>query len=51
MSGNVGLEVLWDDPAAVVEAILQLRAQPGLPWQMGADGYKVALRDYQHGTI
>jgi glycosyltransferase involved in cell wall biosynthesis len=50
-SENIGFEVPWDDPAAVVEAILQLRAKPGLRRQMGANGYKVALRDYDWNRL
>jgi glycosyltransferase involved in cell wall biosynthesis len=45
-SENVGFEVAWDDPTAVVEAILRLRAEPQLRWKMGANGHKVALQDY-----
>ena len=50
-SENIGFEVPWDDPAAVVDAILQLRAKPGLRRQMGANGYKVALRDYDWNRL
>jgi len=50
-SENVGLEVPWDDPTAVVEAILKLRAKPELRWQMGANGHKLALRDYDWNRL
>ena len=36
----------WNDPNAVVEAILKLRAEPELRSQLGGNGHKVALRDY-----
>ena len=45
-SENIGLEVPWDDPGAVVEAILKLRAEPELRSQLGGNGHKVAQRDY-----
>jgi glycosyltransferase involved in cell wall biosynthesis len=45
-SRKVGLVVPWDDPSAVVEAILKLRAQPELRRQLGANGHRVALRDH-----
>ena len=48
---NVGFEVPWDDPNAVVEAILKLRVEPELRWQMAANGHKVALRDYDWNRL
>ena len=45
-SENIGLEVPWDDPGAVVEAILKLRAEPELRSELGGNGHKVAQRDY-----
>jgi glycosyltransferase involved in cell wall biosynthesis len=45
-SENVGFEVPWNDPAAVIDAILTLRAEPELRSQMGANGHKAALREY-----
>jgi glycosyltransferase involved in cell wall biosynthesis len=50
-SENIGFEVPWDDPTAVVEAILQLRAKPELRWQMGANGYKVALHSFDWNRL
>ena len=50
-SENVGFEVPWDDPTAVVEAILRLRAEPQLRWKMGANGHKVALQDYDWNRL
>ena len=41
-SENIGLVVPWDDPGAVVEAILKLRAEPELRSQLGGNGHKVA---------
>jgi glycosyltransferase involved in cell wall biosynthesis len=45
-SENVGIEVPWNDPSAVVDAILRLRAEPELRRQLGANGHAVALRQY-----
>ena len=45
-SEKVGLEVPWDDPSYVVDAILGLRADPLLRRQMGINGHRVALRDH-----
>ena len=45
-SENVGFVVPWDHPSAVVDAILKLRAEPGLRHRLGANGHRVALRDH-----
>lgn len=45
-SEDVGLLVPWDDPNAVVDAVLKLRAEPWLRRQLGANGHRVALRDH-----
>ena len=45
-SENVGIEVPWDYPGAVVDAILRLRADPALRAQMSANGHQVALREH-----
>jgi glycosyltransferase involved in cell wall biosynthesis len=50
-SENIGIEVPWDDPSAVVEAILKLRAEPELRRQLGANGHKVALRQYDWSRL
>jgi glycosyltransferase involved in cell wall biosynthesis len=50
-SENVGIEVPWNDPSAVVDAILKLRAEPELRRQMGANGRKVALREYDWNRL
>ena len=50
-SENVGIEVPWNDPSAVVDAILKLRAEPELRRQMGANGHKVALREYDWNRL
>jgi Glycosyl transferases group 1 len=38
-SENVGFLVQWDDPSAVVDAILKLRAKPVLRHQSGSNGH------------
>jgi glycosyltransferase involved in cell wall biosynthesis len=45
-SENIGFEVPWNDSSAVVDAILRLRADPGLRSQLGANGHRMALRDH-----
>ena len=45
-SENVGFAVPWDDPSAVVDVILKLRAEPELRCRMGANGHKVTLHQY-----
>ena len=50
-SENVGFKVPWDDPSAVVDAILKLRADPGLRTQMGANGHRVALREHDWNRL
>jgi glycosyltransferase involved in cell wall biosynthesis len=50
-SENVGFLVPWDDPSAVVDAILKLRAEPGLRHQLGANGHRVALRDHDWNRL
>src|SRR5215217_3592463 len=50
-SENVGIEVPWNDPDAVVDAILKLRAEPELRRQMGANGHKVALNQYDWNCL
>jgi glycosyltransferase involved in cell wall biosynthesis len=50
-SENVGIEVPWNDPSAVVDAILKLRAEPELRRQMGTNGHKVALREYDWNRL
>jgi glycosyltransferase involved in cell wall biosynthesis len=45
-SENVGFVVPCDDPSAVVDVILKLRAEPELRCRMGANGHKVALHQY-----
>jgi glycosyltransferase involved in cell wall biosynthesis len=45
-SEEVGLLVPWDDPNAVVDAVLRLRAEPRLRRQLGANGHRVALSDH-----
>ena len=50
-SEKVGLEVPWNDPSAVVNAILRLRAEPELRRQLGANGHRVALRDHDWNRL
>jgi glycosyltransferase involved in cell wall biosynthesis len=50
-SESVGFEVPWNDPDAVVDAILKLRAEPELRYQLGANGHQVALRDYDWNRL
>jgi glycosyltransferase involved in cell wall biosynthesis len=50
-SEDIGIEVPWNDPSAVVDAILKLRAEPELRRQMGANGHKVALREYDWNRL
>jgi len=50
-SEKVGLEVPWDDPSSVVDAILSLRADPLLRRQMGSNGHRVALRDHDWNRL
>ena len=45
-SDDVGFEVPWDDPSAVVDTIAKLRADPELRRQLGANGHQVALREH-----
>ena len=45
-SQNIGFEVPWNDPTAVVDAILRLRDQPTLRCQLGANGRRLALREH-----
>ena len=50
-SEQIGFEVAWDDPSAVVDAILRLRAEPALRLQMGVNGHRVALREYDWNRL
>jgi glycosyltransferase involved in cell wall biosynthesis len=50
-SEEVGFVVAWDDPHAVVDAILKLRAEAGLRRQLAANGHRVALRDHDWNRL
>jgi glycosyltransferase involved in cell wall biosynthesis len=50
-SEKVGIEVPWNDPSSVVDAIMKLRAEPELRRQLGANGHKVALREYDWNRL
>jgi glycosyltransferase involved in cell wall biosynthesis len=50
-SENVGFQVPWDDPSAVVDAILQLRSDPELRAQMGANGHRLALGEHDWNRL
>jgi glycosyltransferase involved in cell wall biosynthesis len=50
-SEQIGFEVPWDDPSAVVETILRLRADPALRLQIGVNGHRVALREHDWNRL
>jgi glycosyltransferase involved in cell wall biosynthesis len=52
-SDDVGFEVPWNDPSAVVDAIVRLRADPELRRRLGANGHQIALRehDWKHLSV
>jgi len=50
-SENVGFAVPWDDPRAVVDAIMKLRDDSELRVQMGANGHRVALREHDWNRL
>jgi glycosyltransferase involved in cell wall biosynthesis len=50
-SENVGFQVPWNDPSAVVDSILKLRAEPELRRRMGANGHRVALRQHDWNRL
>jgi glycosyltransferase involved in cell wall biosynthesis len=50
-SENVGFEVPWNDPPAVVDAILRLHAEPELRRRMGASGHQIALREHDWNRL
>ena len=50
-SDNVGFEVPWDDPSAVVDTIVRLRADPELRWRLAANGHRVALREHDWNQL
>ena len=50
-SENVGFAVPWDDPSAVVDAIMKLRDDSELRVQMGANGHRVALRGHDWNRL
>jgi glycosyltransferase involved in cell wall biosynthesis len=50
-SENVGFQVPWNDPSAVVDLILKLLAEPELRRQLGANGHHVALREHDWNRL
>jgi glycosyltransferase involved in cell wall biosynthesis len=50
-SEEVGFAVPWNDPDAVVDVILKLRADPELRCRLGMNGHKVALREYDWNRL
>jgi glycosyltransferase involved in cell wall biosynthesis len=50
-SEQIGFEVPWDDPSAVVDTILRLRADPILRLQIGVNGHRVALREHDWNRL
>ena len=43
---HLGLVVPWQDPGAVVDAILRLRSDQALRLRLGTNGHRAALRDH-----
>jgi glycosyltransferase involved in cell wall biosynthesis len=43
---HIGLVVPWQDPHAVVDAILRLRCDQALRQSLGANGHRAAVRDH-----
>jgi hypothetical protein len=50
-SEQIGFEVPWDDPSAVVDTIMRLRADPTLRLQIGVNGHRVALREHDWNRL
>jgi glycosyltransferase involved in cell wall biosynthesis len=50
-SEDVGFLVPWDDPSAVIDRILKLRAEPELRHQLGVNGHRVARRDHDWNRL
>ena len=50
-SEQIGFEVPWDDPDAVVDTILRLRADPALRLEIGINGHRVALREHDWNRL
>jgi glycosyltransferase involved in cell wall biosynthesis len=50
-SDHVGFEVPWNDPIAVVDAIVKLRAEPELRYRLGANGHQLALREHDWNRL
>jgi glycosyltransferase involved in cell wall biosynthesis len=48
---KVGVVVPWQDPHAVVDAILTLRNDRGLRLEVGANGHRAALRDHDWNRL
>ena len=48
---HVGLVVPWQDPHAVVDAVLRLRNDRALRLQLGANGHRAALRDHDWNRL
>jgi len=48
---QIGLVVPWQDPHAVVDAILKLRNDRALRLQLGVNGHRAALRDHDWNRL
>jgi glycosyltransferase involved in cell wall biosynthesis len=48
---HIGLVVPWQDPHAVVDAVLRLRNDRGLRLELGANGHRAALRDHDWNRL
>ena len=48
---HIGLLVPWQDPRAVVDAILRLRSDQLLRVRLGANGHRAALRDHDWNRL
>jgi hypothetical protein len=48
---KVGVVVPWQDPHAVVDAILTLRNDRRLRLELGANGHRAALRDHDWNRL
>ena len=48
---QIGLMVPWQDPRAVVDAILRLRSDQLLRVRLGANGHRAALRDHDWNRL
>ena len=50
-SEHIGFEVPWDDPSAVVDAVMKLRGDPDMRSRLGLNGHRVALREHDWNRL